>query len=100
MQSKLINFSDVVAEFAVTLTLNTIKRVSESIEDAKNGKWILGDLFWMCGSSKLEKNTELFVLFTKFYFYYFKKVYSSKLLEFLASGELVISKKGFYNNFF
>jgi len=45
---------DPVAEFAVTLTLNTIKRISESIEAAKNGEWILGDLYWMCGMSIFE----------------------------------------------
>ena len=45
-------FIDPVAEFVVTLTLNTIKRISESIESAKNGEWVLGDLFWMCGQSK------------------------------------------------
>ena len=49
-----------VAEFAVTLTLNTIKRVSESIEDARNGKWRLGDLLWMCGSSKIKQFNIIF----------------------------------------
>ena len=41
-----------MAEFAVTLTLNTIKRVSESIEAARNGQWVLGDILWMSGASK------------------------------------------------
>jgi len=61
-KSKLYFASDVVAEFAVTLTLNTIKRVSESIEDARNGKWVLGDLFWMCGSSIFEQTVGIFGL--------------------------------------
>jgi glyoxylate/hydroxypyruvate reductase len=53
---------DPVAEFAVTLTLNTIKRISESIEAAKMGEWILGDLFWMCGTSIFESNVGIFGL--------------------------------------
>lgn len=53
---------DPVAEFAITLTLNTIKRISESIEAAKNGEWILGDLYWMCGTSIYESSVGIFGL--------------------------------------
>jgi lactate dehydrogenase-like 2-hydroxyacid dehydrogenase len=59
---KLYYFSDAVAEFAITLTLSTLKRISESIEAARNGQWKLGDLLWMCGGSIFDSTVGIFGL--------------------------------------
>ncbi len=47
---------DNVAEFVVSVTLNTIRRISEAIDVARSGEWesisSQWNLFWMCGESK------------------------------------------------
>ena len=45
-----------MAEFVVSVTLNTIRRISEAVEVARSGEWesisSQWNLFWMCGESK------------------------------------------------
>jgi lactate dehydrogenase-like 2-hydroxyacid dehydrogenase len=40
---------DAVADFAVGLLLNTLRRISESINEARVGKWDSWDMMWMTG---------------------------------------------------
>ena len=42
--------------------MSTLKRISESIEAARNGQWKLGDLLWMCGGSIFESTVGIFGL--------------------------------------
>lgn len=53
---------DPVAEFVVSLTLNTIHRINEAAQAAKHGHWVLGDLFWMCGRSIYQNTVGIFGL--------------------------------------
>ena len=51
-----LHIIDNVAEFVVSVTLNTIRRISEAIDVARSGEWesisSQWNLFWMCGESK------------------------------------------------